>query len=391
MPQNITTHVAALVEAAEREIETLPSRRRLRCTDAAMSCSWTCATSASSTARGACPGAFHCPRGMLEFWIDPESKYHKPRIRRGQALRVLLRGRPALGACGADRAAHGTKPVAHIAGGFGAWKEAGGPVEQPAAEGSKTHEARSMTLRLIIGNKNYSSWSFRPWIAMKVAGIPFEEEVISLDAPDFKARVTRSPAPARCRHSSMAMCRSGNPSRSWNIWPRNFRRRGCGRPIAAARAHARAIAAEMHAGFVPLRRASADEHVAAGEAARARRRGARRTCGASTPCGQIVARRFGAGGPFLFGAFGAADAMYAPVVSRFHTYGVAVGAGRAPTWRRSWRCRPGANGGRRRCKEPGCCRRTRSTGRPCCGYEWRRSQLRQSAQKMSRRCIDSGA
>ena len=48
-----------------------------------------------------------------------------------------------------------------------------------------------MALNLIIGNKNYSSWSFRPWIAMKAAGIPFEEEVISLDAADFKARVTR--------------------------------------------------------------------------------------------------------------------------------------------------------------------------------------------------------
>ena len=46
-----------------------------------------------------------------------------------------------------------------------------------------------MTLKLIIGNKNYSSWSLRPWIAMKAAGIPFEEEVISLDAPDFKAAV----------------------------------------------------------------------------------------------------------------------------------------------------------------------------------------------------------
>src|SRR6266568_1699526 len=51
--------------------------------------------------------------------------------------------------------------------------------------------SQSMSLHLIIGNKNYSSWSFRPWIAMKVAGIPFEEEVISLDAKDFKPRVTR--------------------------------------------------------------------------------------------------------------------------------------------------------------------------------------------------------
>ncbi len=56
------------------------------------------------------------------------------------------------------------------------------------------------------------------------------------------------------------------------------------------------------------------------------------------------AARFGAGGPFLFGAFSAADAMFAPVVNRFHTYDIAVGRGRAPIWTRSWRCRPGRRG-----------------------------------------------
>ena len=56
-----------------------------------------------------------------------------------------------------------------------------------------------MTLKLIIGNKNYSSWSMRPWIAMKVANIPFEETVISLDAPDFKAVVGPLSGTARCR------------------------------------------------------------------------------------------------------------------------------------------------------------------------------------------------
>ena len=66
-------------------------------------------------------------------------------------------------------------------------------------------------------------------------------------------------------------------------------------------------------------------------------------------------KRYGKDGPFLFGAFGAADAMYAPVVSRFHTYAVEVSARRAPIWRRSWRCRPGGNGGRRRSRSPGCC------------------------------------
>ena len=81
-------------------------------------------------ARGqGCRAPFHCPRGMLEFWIDPESPYHKPIFARGQALRVLLRRRLALGARRATAQDMGLKPVAHMRGGFGAWKNAGGPVE----------------------------------------------------------------------------------------------------------------------------------------------------------------------------------------------------------------------------------------------------------------------
>jgi glutathione S-transferase len=109
-------------------------------------------------------------------------------------------------------------------------------------------------LHLIIANKNYSSWSFRPWLAMRVAGIPFEETVISLDAPDFKARVT-----AVSGAGSVPVLVDGDV-RVWeslaileylaekfpaaDLWPRD----------SAARAHARAVASEMHAGFVPLRR-----------------------------------------------------------------------------------------------------------------------------------------
>jgi glutathione S-transferase len=98
-----------------------------------------------------------------------------------------------------------------------------------------------MTIKLIIGNKNYSSWSFRPWIAMRVAGIAFEEEVISLNADDFKQRVSRL---------------SGT-------------------------------------GKVPV---LADGNVQVWESLA------------------------------ILGPFGAADAMFAPVVSRFHTYAVEVGA-----------------------------------------------------------------
>src|SRR3954447_19198666 len=111
-----------------------------------------------------------------------------------------------------------------------------------------------MALTLIIGNKNYSSWSMRPWIAMKVAGIPFEEVVISLDAPDFKARVS-----AVSGTGKVPVLRDGNVN-VWEslaileylaekfpaamLWPED----------AAARAHARSIANEMHGGFLPLRR-----------------------------------------------------------------------------------------------------------------------------------------
>jgi hypothetical protein len=81
-----------------------------------------------------------------------------------------------------------------------------------------------MALKLIIGNKNYSSWSFRPWIAMKVAGIAFEEEVISLEAPDFKARVSKVSA-GRSRRSptNVPMPISGPPFRRRARWPARLR------------------------------------------------------------------------------------------------------------------------------------------------------------------------
>ena len=81
---------------------------------------------------GRIPGAFHCPRGMLEFWIDPESPYHKPVFAEDKKFVFFCAGgwRSALAARTAREM--GLKPVAHIAGGFGAWREAGDPVEPPA-------------------------------------------------------------------------------------------------------------------------------------------------------------------------------------------------------------------------------------------------------------------
>jgi glutathione S-transferase len=181
-----------------------------------------------------------------------------------------------------------------------------------------------MALKLIIGNKNYSSWSLRPWIAMKVAGIAFDEQVISLDAKDFKAQVTKVsgtgkvPALADGRvhvWESLAILEYlAETFPQACLWPTD----------PQARAQARAIAAEMHAGFLPLRRElpmNMWRPVKPRELTSKTAANVARIDAMWTDC----RNRFGAGGPFLFGAFGAADAMYAPVVSRFHTYGVAVG------------------------------------------------------------------
>jgi glutathione S-transferase len=182
-----------------------------------------------------------------------------------------------------------------------------------------------MGLELVIGNKNYSSWSFRPWLVMKVVGIAFAETVIPLDTPDFKSRI------ADLSVAGKVPVLIDGDTRVWEslaileylaekfpeagLWPRDAR----------ARAHARAICSEMHAGFQPLRRQfpmnmrrPVKAHELNADAATDVRR-------IETLWGDCRTR-FGQGGPFLYGAFGAADAMYAPVVSRFHTYGVDVGA-----------------------------------------------------------------
>jgi glutathione S-transferase len=182
-----------------------------------------------------------------------------------------------------------------------------------------------MALHLIIGNKNYSSWSFRPWLAMKVAGIAFEETVISLQALDFKARVTAVSGAGR-----VPVLIDGDT----HIWEslaileylaEKFPRAGLWPEQTAARAHARAVASEMHAGFLPLRR-QLPMNVWRPVKARALDDDAKANMTRIDAIWSECRTRFGAGGPFLYGAFGAADAMYAPVIWRFHTYAVEVGA-----------------------------------------------------------------
>ena len=183
-----------------------------------------------------------------------------------------------------------------------------------------------MTLRLVIANKAYSSWSLRPWIALVHFGVSFEETVIPLGQPETRARILEFSPTAKCPalidgdivvYESLAILEYlAETFPGLAIWPRD----------KAARAHARSLANEMHAGFQALR-----SHCPTQFLRPVRQR-------ALTPEAQAdVARieaawedaraRFGAGGPFLFGDFSAADAMFAPVVNRLHIYDVPVRPG----------------------------------------------------------------
>ena len=168
---------------------------------------------------------------------------------------------------------------------------------------------------LVIGNKNYSSWSLRPWLAMKVLGLAFDEKRIPLDTPGTKQEILRySPAgkvPCLVDGSlviwdSLAILEY-LAERHPQLWPAD----------AAERARARSISAEMHSGFANLR-----NHM--GLNVRKRYPGRGRTPEVLEEIKRIDALWSQAKGPFLFGAFGAADAMYAPVVLRFRTYEVRV-------------------------------------------------------------------
>ena len=183
-----------------------------------------------------------------------------------------------------------------------------------------------MTLKLVIGNKNYSSWSMRPWLALRANGIAFEEIFVPLytDNTADKERLLSFSASGKVPAliddddtiwDSLAIIEyvaEGFPEA--RLWPDD----------RAERAHARAISAEMHSGFVALRsecgmnlhrpiRAVALSPDAQANVARIEQ--------IWTACRE----RHGGRGPFLFGTFGAADAMFAPVVHRLRTYAISVG------------------------------------------------------------------
>ena len=176
---------------------------------------------------------------------------------------------------------------------------------------------------LIIGNKNYSSWSLRPWLAMKMAGVTFDEIVIPLRRPETAAAIARhSPAGkvpilkhgARVIWESIAILEYlGEMLPNEHLWPADV----------AARAHARVISAEIHAGFQALR-SNMPMNLRASKPGRGLNPDVARDVARVTDIWRDCRARFGGDGPFLFGRFGNADAMWAPVVTRFETYGVAL-------------------------------------------------------------------
>jgi len=178
---------------------------------------------------------------------------------------------------------------------------------------------------VVIGNKNYSSWSLRGWLMARIAGIEFEEIVIPLDLPETQAAIRKHSPSGRVPvllHRGLAVWESLAIAEYLNdlkpevgLWP----------PAAAARAHARSISTEMHAGFFELRN-SMPMNIRASYPGKGMTPGVRADIERITSIWRDCRKRFSGAfqkdDGFLFGAFGAADAMFAPVVTRFRTYGV---------------------------------------------------------------------
>jgi len=179
-----------------------------------------------------------------------------------------------------------------------------------------------MTTTLVIGNKNYSSWSLRPWLLLRHHGIAFTEEWLPLDTPEFHARIGRWSPTRRvpALHDgdlvvwdSLAICEYANDK--WlqgRGWPEGLRER----------AVARAAAAEMHSGFAALR-GQLPMDVRRQPTTRHWDDAADRDIRRVQELWRELRRQFGTSGPYLFGAsFGIVDAMFAPVCFRFRGYGV---------------------------------------------------------------------
>lgn len=183
-----------------------------------------------------------------------------------------------------------------------------------------------MSLTLVIGNKNYSSWSMRPWIALRAAGITFEEVVIPLyTGDDSKRRILEFTPSGKVPTlidgdvtvwDSLAIIEyAAERFPDAQLWPQDRQ----------ARALARSVSAEMHSGFMALRN-ECGMNLHRPVRAKALSADALANVARIQEIWSDCRRRFGKEGPYLFGGFSAADAMYAPVVTRFQTYAVDVNA-----------------------------------------------------------------
>jgi glutathione S-transferase len=175
-------------------------------------------------------------------------------------------------------------------------------------------------LKLIIGNKNYSSWSMRPWVALKAFGIPFEEVRIALGQPDTSSRIAQYSSAGRVPvliagetvvWDSLAICEYvAEQFPEKNMWPQDVQ----------ARAMARSVCAEMHSGFTGLRSAMW-MNIRASFPGKGRTPDAQGDIGRISELWENCLEDAGQH-RFLFGEFSIADAFFAPVVMRFRTYGV---------------------------------------------------------------------
>lgn len=175
---------------------------------------------------------------------------------------------------------------------------------------------------LVIANKCYSSWSLRPWLLMRQLGIAFDEIVIPLDLADTKAKVLEhSPA------GKVPILIDGDVTVWETIAIMEYVGEAYGAPVwpedRAARAMARSIAAEMHAGF-PALRSACPMNLGKRFAPKDRGEAVARDVARFSEIVHQARGRFAAGGPFLFGRFTAADAMYAPLATRLDTYSIAL-------------------------------------------------------------------
>lgn len=178
-------------------------------------------------------------------------------------------------------------------------------------------------MKIIIGNKNYSSWSLRGWLMLSRTGVEFDEELIQLDIDGFKDRILSHSTAGQVpilKHDGQTIWDSlaigeylAETCPQSQLWPTD----------RTVRARARAVSAEMHSGFAALR-THMPMDMRNNYPGEGRGEGVEADIARIIEIGSECLANAGTEGPFLFGTFTIADAMYAPVVSRFRTYGIAL-------------------------------------------------------------------